>query len=165
MVVTILNHTTQHYDFSSASAKARASWLPKVTSVSRGASQNALQLVRLSPGLLLIKITIGTVKANDVFTISLVTKTEDGPPKSIASFQPKWTYPIFGEEETIYGYQGLKINLRFNASDMRPHFSHTKSQTVPADVADQDPTDIKEDVEPFLPQGTCTSPLTVLSRD
>ncbi|KAK7736300.1 histone acetyltransferase 1 [Cytospora paraplurivora] len=93
-----------------------------------------------------------TVKANDVFTISLVTKSEDGPPETIASFQPKWTYPIFGDEETIYGYKGLKINLRYNASDMRPHFSHTKSQAVPVDVAEQDVTDIKEDVEPFLPQ-------------
>ncbi|ROV98879.1 hypothetical protein VSDG_03763 [Cytospora chrysosperma] len=92
-----------------------------------------------------------SVKANDVFTISLVTKAEDGSPKLIASFQPKWTYPIFGNEEKIYGYQGLKINLRYNASDMRPHFSHTKSQTVPLDVAEQDVTEIKEEVEPFLP--------------
>ncbi|KUI59329.1 Histone acetyltransferase type B catalytic subunit [Cytospora mali] len=92
-----------------------------------------------------------SVKANDVFTISLVAKAEDGPPKTIASFQPTWTYPIFGNEETIYGYQGLKVNLRYNASDMRPHFSHTKSQTVPLDAAEQDLTDIKEDVEPFLP--------------
>lgn len=99
----------------------------------------------------------GTVKANDVFTISLVTKSEDGSPETIASFQPTWTYPIFGDEETIYGYKGLKISLRFNASDMRPHFSHTKSKSVPVDVAaEKDVTDIKEDLAPFLPQGTHT---------
>lgn len=101
-------------------------------------------------------VTIGSVKANHVFTISLVAKTEDGPPKPIASFQPTWTYPIFGDEEKIYGYKGVKINLRYNASDMRPHFSHTKSQTVPMDIAEGDLTDIKEDVKPFLPTGTYT---------
>lgn len=108
---------------------------------------------------------LGTVKANDIFTISLVAKAEDGSPKTIASFQPKWTYPIFGEEETIYGYQGLKINLRYDASNMRPHFSYTKSQTVPLDVAEKDPTEIKEEVEPFLPRGTYTSCFVELYRD
>lgn len=101
-------------------------------------------------------MTIGSVKADDVFTISLVTKTEEGSPKTIASFQPKWTDTIFEDEGRIYGYKGLKINLRFNASDMRPHFSHSKSQTVPLDVAENDVTDIKEVIEPFLPTGTYT---------
>lgn len=94
----------------------------------------------------------GTTKANDVFNISLVTKSEQGPPKTIDSFQPKWTYPIY-EEEEIYGYKGVKINLRYNASDMRPHFSYTKGKEVPAGVADKEPTEIKESVEGFLPEG------------
>ncbi|KAL1855836.1 histone acetyltransferase 1 [Diaporthe australafricana] len=92
-----------------------------------------------------------TTKANDVFSISLVTKSDQGPPKTIDSFQPKWTYPIY-EEEEIYGYRGLKINLRFNASDMRPHFSYSKGKEVPANVADKEPTEIKESIEQFLPE-------------
>lgn len=99
--------------------------------------------------------SIGTTKANDVFNISLVTKSDQPPPKTIESFQPKWTYPIY-EEEEIYGYQGLKINLRYNASDMRPHFSYTKAKEVPADVADKDQTEIKESIETFLPEGKLT---------
>ena len=94
----------------------------------------------------------GTTKANDVFNISLVTKSEQGPPKTIDSFQPKWTYPIY-EEEEIYGYKGVKINLRYNASDMRPHFSYTKGKEVPLGVADKEPTEIKESVKGFLPEG------------
>lgn len=97
----------------------------------------------------------GTTKANDVFTISLITKADQGPPKIIDSFQPKWTYPIY-EEEEIYGYRGVKINLRFNASDMRPHFSYTKGKEVPAGVADKEPTEIKEAIEGFLPEGKLT---------
>lgn len=91
-----------------------------------------------------------TTKANDVFNISLVTKSEQGPPKTIDSFQPKWTYPIY-EEEEIYGYKGVKINLRFNASDMRPHFSYTKGKEVPVGLANKEPTEIKESIEGFLP--------------
>lgn len=91
-----------------------------------------------------------TTKANDVFNISLVTKSEQGPPKTIDSFQSKWTYPIY-EEEEIYGYKGVKINLRFNASDMRPHFSYTKGKEVPVGLADKEPTEIKESIEEFLP--------------
>lgn len=87
-----------------------------------------------------------------MFNITLVTKSEQGPPKTIDSFQPKWTYPIY-EEEEIYGYKGVKINLRYNASDMRPHFSYTKGKEVPPGVADKEPTEIKESIEGFLPEG------------
>ncbi|KAI3392203.1 hypothetical protein diail_6064 [Diaporthe ilicicola] len=92
-----------------------------------------------------------TTKANDIFSISLVTKSDQGPPKTIDSFQPKWTYSIY-EEEEIYGYKGLKINLRFNASDMRPHFSYAKGKEVPGTVADKEPTEIKESIEQYLPE-------------
>lgn len=100
------------------------------------------------------------VKVNDIMSVTLVTKTEQGPPKTIASFHPTWTYPIVDgpdtireHSETIYGYKGLKISLRFNASDMRPHFSHTSSKLVPDSVAIEEPPEINELFEPFLPPG------------
>lgn len=95
-----------------------------------------------------------TVKANDVMNITLVTKAEQGPPKTIASFKPTWTYSILErEDETIYGYKGLKINLRFNASDMRPHLSHTSSKRVPDAVATQESPEINDVFELHLPPG------------
>lgn len=106
-------------------------------------------------------LSAGTTKANDVFNISLVTKSEQGPPKILDSFQPKWTYPIY-EEEEIYGYKGVKINLRFNASDMRPHFSYTKGKEVPIGLADKEPTEIKEAIEGFLPNGKLAGTLRVV---
>ena len=62
------------------------------------------------------------------------------------------TYSIFGEEETIFGYQGLKINLRYNACDMRPglQIMYTKKFKT---VGETRPTDLKEVLEPYLPKG------------
>lgn len=94
-----------------------------------------------------------TVKGNQALTVTLVTKTDQGPPKTIASFHPTWTYPIVGDDETIYGYKGLKINLHYNASDMRPHISHTSSRKVPEAEAIQEPADINDLLDPYLPAG------------
>ncbi|KAI9890131.1 MAG: histone acetyltransferase 1 [Vezdaea aestivalis] len=37
------------------------------------------------------------------------------------SFNPKFTYPIFGDEEAIFGYQGLTIEIRFASHDLSPN--------------------------------------------
>ena len=36
-------------------------------------------------------------------------------------FHPEFTYPIFGEAETIYGYRDLRIQLGFTTGSLRPH--------------------------------------------
>ena len=61
------------------------------------------------------------------------------------------TYSMFGEEETIFGYQGLKINLRYNACDMRPSLQimYTKRFKTVGETA---PTDLKLLLEPYLPK-------------
>ena len=79
----------------------------------------------------------------------------DGQLKTVAAFHPKFTYPIFGEEETILGYQKLKINLRYNASDMRPHLSVTSAKKFKP-IGDTEPADIEEMLQEFLPPGTPT---------
>lgn len=60
------------------------------------------------------------MSSNDAITISLVAPSPDGL-KSIAKFNPEFTYTIFGEEEQVFGYSDLKIDLRYRANDMRPH--------------------------------------------
>ncbi|OIW33504.1 histone acetyl transferase HAT1-like protein [Coniochaeta ligniaria NRRL 30616] len=87
--------------------------------------------------------------ANEALTVSLVTPVA-GQLKTVSSFHPKFTYPIFGEEEQIFGYQNLKINLRYNASDMRPHLSTTYGKKFKA-IGDTEPADIEEMLRPFLP--------------
>jgi histone acetyltransferase 1 len=72
--------------------------------------------------------------------------------KKIESFSPKFTYAIFGEEERIFGYKGLKINIQFNACDMRPNASVTsvkKFQTV----SEVEAFDVVGTLKEFLPGG------------
>lgn len=83
--------------------------------------------------------------ANDAINISLVAPTPDGL-QNIATFNPKFTYSIFGEEEQIFGYKDLKISLRYRANDMRPHFK-TKYTSKFKGVGDTEPTDINAILE------------------
>ncbi len=46
------------------------------------------------------------VNSNEALRLSFVT----GSPAQ-ESFSPTFTYPVFGEEEKIFGYQGLDINV------------------------------------------------------
>src|ERR1700694_2036989 len=46
----------------------------------------------------------GSANANDALTISLVAADSSGS-KTLSSFHPKFTYPIFGDDESIFGYQ------------------------------------------------------------
>jgi hypothetical protein len=89
---------------------------------------------------------LGATNSNDAVHISLVN-----PEKTLSTFHPKFTYPIFGDEESIFGYQGLKIQLRYNSSDMRPVLQTTYNKKYKA-AGDVEPTDLKAALEEFLPK-------------
>jgi hypothetical protein len=122
-------------------------FLPAQTSTV-SACQRQTNVVRLAPSKLTL---IGSTESNDAVNISLVTPS-DGGIKTLHSFNPKMTYSIFGDEETIFGYQGLKINLRYNACDMRPGLQITYTKKFKT-VGETSPTDLKEVLEPYLPKG------------
>ncbi|KAH6661296.1 histone acetyl transferase HAT1-like protein [Truncatella angustata] len=90
-----------------------------------------------------------TVGANDALTISLVRQGDSGL-KKMESFNPKFTYPIFGEHETIFGYKGLKINLQYNASDMRPNASVTSTKKFQT-VSEVEAFDVVGTLKEYLP--------------
>lgn len=92
----------------------------------------------------------GISDSNTACNVSLVTPGVGGP-KALYSFNPKMTYAIFGEEEQIFGYQGLKINLRYNHCDMRPGLQITYSKKFKA-IGDTEPTDLKSIFEDYLPK-------------
>ena len=92
----------------------------------------------------------GSAESNNAVQISLVTPAA-GAPKTLHSFHPKYTYPVFGDEERIFGYQGLKINLRYNACDMRPGLQVSYSKKFKT-VGETSPTDLKATLEDFLPK-------------
>jgi histone acetyltransferase 1 len=87
-----------------------------------------------------------STNSTECFSIQLVKS--DG--SEVVTFEPAYTYAIFGEEEAIFGYQGLEINLRFVAHDLSPSLSISHAKVFPTQ-GDVQPTDIKSALKEFLP--------------
>ena len=76
-----------------------------------------------------------------------------GPSESSPlTFHPDYTYPIFGDSETIYGYKGLAIDLRLAAWDMRGFLKVTWTQKIPASLG-IDVEDAAQILKEYLPEG------------
>ncbi|KAL2172790.1 hypothetical protein VTG60DRAFT_2609 [Thermothelomyces hinnuleus] len=88
--------------------------------------------------------------SNDALLLSLVTPSATGVKTIGHSFHPKFTYSLFGDNEEIFGYKDLEINLRYNANDMRPNLSVTYSKKFPG-VGDTEATDINGVLREILP--------------
>lgn len=104
-------------------------------------------------------------EANDVIEISLLPPSDSQA--KVITFSPAFTYAIFGKEgdeddekqpdeeaqgngETIFGYQGLKIRLDFEADTMRPNLRVNWTEKIdPVDdiQADEPEATLKE----FMP--------------
>lgn len=93
---------------------------------------------------LLIKIA-GVASANDALVVKLLAADDSGL-QQVASFQPKFTYAIFGEEEQIFGYKNPKIELRYRANDMRPHVKFTYKGKLKS-MGEAEPTNISRVLE------------------
>jgi histone acetyltransferase 1 len=87
----------------------------------------------------------GLASANDAIHISLLSPSESGL-QHIATFNPRHTYSIFGEDEQIFGYKDLKISLRYRANDMRPHLKMSYSKKFKA-VGGPEPTEVASILE------------------
>ncbi|KAK1057668.1 histone acetyltransferase 1 [Friedmanniomyces endolithicus] len=85
-----------------------------------------------------------STNTNECFTIQLLKGDT-----VTASFQPSFTYPIFGEEERIFGYKDLSIALSFAAHDLQPRLEMKHGKLF--SEGDVKPTDIKEALGEFLP--------------
>lgn len=99
----------------------------------------------------MIDEAIGSANANEALEISFV-QAGIGSPNTLSKFHPQFTYPIFGDEERIFGYQGLKINLRFTAHDLRPNLEVLYDKKFKA-VGDTKATDIAETLKDWTPEG------------
>ena len=94
----------------------------------------------------------GSAEAKKAFSISLV-RAQGKEVKVLHKFHPAHVYSIFGDDEQIYGYQDLRVDLSFNSNDMRPNLSikYTKKLKPQAEVA---PADIEEVLRDYLPEGS-----------
>lgn len=69
------------------------------------------------------------------------------------SFNPIFTYPLFGENETIFGYKDLNVKILFAADDMMPCVEVTYGEKIPK-VGDVEAEDVGKVLGEFLPEGT-----------
>ncbi|KAF2862363.1 histone acetyltransferase type B catalytic subunit [Piedraia hortae CBS 480.64] len=86
--------------------------------------------------------------STDCFHISLLRPNGE---LAAGPFNPKFTYPIFGDEETIFGYRDLDISLTLREDDLYPHLSVKYGEKFKG-VAEVQPTDIQDLMKDFLPE-------------
>ncbi|OBA24387.1 acyl-CoA N-acyltransferase [Metschnikowia bicuspidata var. bicuspidata NRRL YB-4993] len=98
----------------------------------------------VGPAIASLQPELWTASLNEAITI-YITDTAG----SAQSFQPSFTYPIFGESETIFGYQDLQIFLCFDSVTFLPFLNVKWSQKL--DEVDVDP---KEKLLELLPEST-----------
>lgn len=68
-------------------------------------------------------------------------------PTRAVTFPPKFTYPIFGDSEQIFGYKDLKIDLAFDCMSLKPLLTYKFSEKLLEGVKT-----IEDIVGPFLPK-------------
>ena len=93
----------------------------------------------------------GSSDANEAVSLELV-EADSNALRTISRFHPKFTYPIFGEEERIFGYKGLDITFRFAAHDLRPNCVISYEHRFPA-IADTAALDIRDALQDYIPAG------------
>jgi histone acetyltransferase 1 len=88
------------------------------------------------------------IDSNEAVEISLLGPLASNP----LQFHPDYTYPIFGDTETIYGYKGLAINLLFARWDMRGSVKINWDRKINPNLG-VEAEDILETLKEYLPEG------------
>ncbi|KAG2157603.1 acyl-CoA N-acyltransferase [Suillus bovinus] len=106
-----------------------------------------------------------TVDANEALTLSLVRAEEDkqvfGSEETCEAFHPTFTYPIYGEDEKIYGYQDLVIDLRFTSGSLAQYLSVRYAKKLDASTTVDNVEGILKE---FIPPDYDTDEATFLTR-
>ena len=100
------------------------------------------------------------VDSNEALNLTLYSPSASNP----LSFHPEFTYPLFGDAETIYGYKGLKVALDFAAWDMRGHVQIQYQQKLDTAEGVQ-VDDVLEILKEYLPEGLHSLPYHHLTLD
>ncbi|KAI8075267.1 acyl-CoA N-acyltransferase [Gongronella butleri] len=100
----------------------------------------------------------------EVMQLGLVSPSPEDPYNlHVESFQPEFTYPLFGMHETAFGYKDLAINIQFAAGSLRTFVEVTSSaQYQPpsssSSTLEQVPIDdISGTLKKYLPPDTTTN--------
>jgi histone acetyltransferase 1 len=68
------------------------------------------------------------------------------------TFHPTFTYPIFGDAETIYGYRGLSVQLSLAAWDFRGYLKVTWDKKID-NSSETGVENVEEIFREHLPEG------------
>ncbi|TBU26051.1 histone acetyltransferase type B catalytic subunit [Dichomitus squalens] len=106
-----------------------------------------------------------TADANEALSLSLVRAPEDKASlwsrEVYEGFHPTFTYPIFGEEEKVYGYKDLAIELKFASGSLAQYLNVQYSERLPASSAVDE---IEDTLAKFIPEGYYTDEKRFLER-
>ncbi|RXK37212.1 histone acetyltransferase type B catalytic subunit [Tremella mesenterica] len=69
--------------------------------------------------------------------------------QNVQPFHPEFTYPIFGEEEMIFGYKNLDVSLEFSSGSLRQHLTISHSAQLSSSATP--PDDIEGILYKFIP--------------
>lgn len=86
-----------------------------------------------------------TSSSNDALKLFVTNK------EAAVNFQPTFTYPIFGDAETIYGYKDLNIFLCFDHFTFKPFLNIKYTEKL---NDDPEIIDIKKTIDEYLPNLT-----------
>ncbi|RDB23989.1 Histone acetyltransferase type B catalytic subunit [Hypsizygus marmoreus] len=99
-------------------------------------------------------MTDWTSDANEALTLSLVRAKDDkeclAKDELYEEFHPTFTYPIFGEDEKIYGYQDLRIDLRFASGSLVQYLGITYTEKLGSSSTVDD---VEGTLSGFIPPG------------
>jgi histone acetyltransferase 1 len=92
------------------------------------------------------------VDANEALEFTLL-----GPSGTrLRTFHPTFTYPIFGDAETIYGYKGLSLDLSFAAWDFRAYLKVRWEEKIDHSL-ETEAESVEETLLHYLPEGDSSS--------
>ncbi|KAI7968501.1 hypothetical protein EIK77_006520 [Talaromyces pinophilus] len=95
-----------------------------------------------------------TCDANDAVQLTLI-KPGEQKPTTAEIFHPQFTYPIFGDDEQIFGYKGLIIRLRFATHDLRTHVHISYDEKFKA-VGDAAAVDLNKTLREWVAESAFT---------
>ncbi|GAA5911018.1 histone acetyltransferase catalytic subunit HAT1 [Sporobolomyces salmoneus] len=76
---------------------------------------------------------------------------QEGDQALVGQFSPTFVYPIFGEEETIFGYQGLSIDYRFTSGSLNQYLSISYTSKFPSTSSVVQADDPEKTLYEFIP--------------
>ncbi|PFH52471.1 hypothetical protein AMATHDRAFT_139905 [Amanita thiersii Skay4041] len=105
-----------------------------------------------------------TADSNQALSLSFVRSTADSQVlaegESYSNFHPAFTYPLYGEDETIYGYKDLAIDLRFSSGSLVQYLNVKYSEKLPSTTVD----DVEGILADFIPPGFLRDEATFLQQ-